>query len=388
MTGLLIIIYIAFISLGLPDSLFGVSWPVVHSDFGVPESFASIYSIIIGICTGGVSFVAGRLIRRFGTGRVTFYSTLLTAIGLLGISFSPNIIIMMLFSVIMGYGAGAIDTGLNNYVSLHYKARHMNWLHCFWGLGVTVSPMIMSVFLDGNPGSWRNGYRMVAVVQFVIAMIILATLNRWRSESTPQEAPAAQEPLPDKTFSQLIRQTGVATSILSLGLYCSGEFFLGTWGATYAVHTFAATPDVAAQWVSLYYGGIMLGRIVSGFLSAKISDNRLILGGMGIAAIGMVVLLLPIGSLSLCGLLLIGFGFGPVFPSVLHSIPSRFGTEYSADITGYHMGGAYAIGLAIQLLFGFLASATTFSITPFILLALCAGVLLATAATLKALKKA
>ena len=387
MVGLLIVIYIVFISLGLPDSLFGVSWPVVHLDFGVPESFASVYSIIIGVCTGGVSFVAGKLIRRFGTGKVTFYSTLLTVVAMIGISFAPNLLVMMLFAVVMGYGAGAIDTGLNNYVSLHYEARHMNWLHCFWGLGVTISPMIMSLFLGGENGSWRNGYRVVAILQFAIAMIVLATLNKWKSESEASENAEENQKVPDKTFGQLVRMKGVGTSILSLGFYCSGEFILGTWGATYAVNVFGLSPDVAAKWVSLYYGGIMLGRIVSGFVSMKVSDNWLIKGGMMIAAAGMIVLALPIGSLSLAGLLLIGFGFGPVFPSVLHSVPARFGTDYSADITGYHMGGAYAIGFGVQLIFGFLASATTFTITPFVLLTLCAGVLLATVTTLNALKK-
>ena len=387
MVGLLIVIYIVFISLGLPDSLFGVSWPVVHLDFGVPESFASVYSIIIGVCTGGVSFVAGKLIRRFGTGRVTLYSTLLTVIAMIGISFAPNLVVMMLFAVVMGYGAGAIDTGLNNYVSLHYEARHMNWLHCFWGLGVTISPMIMSLFLGGENGSWRNGYRVVAMLQFSIAMIVLATLNKWKSESETSENAEENRQVPEKTFGQLVRMKGVGTSILSLGFYCSGEFILGTWGATYAVNVFGLSPDVAAMWVSLYYGGIMLGRIVSGFVSMKVNDNWLIKGGMMIAAAGMVVLALPIGSFSLAGLLLIGFGFGPVFPSVLHSVPARFGTDYSADITGYHMGGAYAIGFGVQLIFGFLASATTFTITPFVLLALCAGVLLATVTTLNALKK-
>ena len=374
------IIYIVFISLGLPDSLFGVSWPVVHLDFGVSESFASVYSIIIGVCTGGVSFVAGRLIRRFGTGRVTFFSTLLTVVAMVGISFSPNLLVMMLFAVIMGYGAGAIDTGLNNYVSLHYEARHMNWLHCFWGLGVTISPMIMSLFLGGENGNWRNGYRVVALLQFAIAMLVLVTLNKWKSESDDAGNTENNHQIPDKTFGQLIRIKGVRTSILSLGFYCSGEFILGTWGATYAVNVFGLSPDVAAMWVSLYYGGIMLGRIVSGFVSMKVSDNWLIKGGMMIAATGMLVLVLPLGSLSLIGLLLIGFGFGPVFPSVLHSVPARFGTDYSADLTGYHMGGAYAIGFSVQLIFGFLASATTFIIAPFVLLALCAGVLFATVA--------
>ena len=387
MTGLLIVIYIVFISLGLPDSLFGVSWPVVHTEFGTPESFASLYSIITGICTGGVSFIAGKLIRKFGTGKVTLFSTILTALGLIGISFSPNIAVMMICSVIMGYGAGAIDTGLNNFVSLHYEARHMNWLHCFWGIGVTVSPIIMSVFLDGS-GTWRSGYRVVALLQLAIALIVLLTLKKWNIKSdTDSPAEGQKKDIPEKNLFQLLKIKGVMTSILSLGLYCSGEFLIGTWGATYAVNVFAVSPDEAAKWVSLYYGGIMLGRIVSGFISVKLSDNTLIKSGMIIAAIGMIILILPFGTTSLLGLLLIGFGFGPVFPSVLHSVPSRFGQDYSADITGYHMGGAYGIGFAFQLIYGYVASATTFKITPFVLLAFSAGVLVATVITLKKIKK-
>ena len=231
---LLIVIYIVFISLGLPDSLFGVSWPVVHLEFGIPESFASAYSIIIAVCTGGVSFVAGKLIRKFGTAKVTFFSTLLTAVGLLAISLSPNIAWMIICSVVLSYGAGAIDTGLNNYVSLHYKAKHMNWLHCFWGVGVTLSPMIMSAFLGGEAGQWRNGYRVIALIQLSIAMIVLATLRKWNT--TPQEAASSDEKS-EKKMLDLLRMKGVPTSILSLGLYCSGEFLIGVWGATYAVNT-------------------------------------------------------------------------------------------------------------------------------------------------------
>lgn len=388
MIGLLVVIYIVFISLGLPDSLFGVSWPVVHTEFGTPESFASLYSIITGVCTGGVSFVAGRLIRKFGTGKVTFFSTLLTALGLIGISFSPNIVVMMICSVIMGYGAGAIDTGLNNFVSLHYKARHMNWLHCFWGVGVTVSPIIMSAFLGDGEGSWRNGYRVVALMQFGIALIVLFTLKKWNIKTQKSDSAVAEKKnVPEKGLFELLKIKGVITSILSLGLYCGGEFMIGTWGATYAVNVFALSPDDAAKWVSLYYGGIMLGRVISGFVSVKLSDNTLIKSGMVIAAIGMIILALPLGEASLLGLFLIGVGYGPVFPSVLHSVPSRFGSDYSADITGYHMGGAYGIGFAVQLAYGYLASATTFLITPFVLLVLCAGVIGATLITLKTIKK-
>lgn len=383
---LLAVIYIVFISLGLPDSLFGVSWPVVHTEFGLPENIASLYSIIMGVCTGGVSFVSGKLIRKFGTGKVTFLSTLLTVIGLIGISFSTNIFLMMLFSIILGFGAGAIDTGLNNYVSLHYKARHMNWLHCFWGVGVTVSPIIMSFFLADENNSWRNGYRAIALIQFFIALIVLFTLKKWKVESKTETSENGNADIRGKSFSELLRIKGVVISILSLGLYCSGEFMIGTWGATYAINVFAVSPDEAAKWVSLYYGGIMLGRIISGFVADKLSDNTLIKIGAICAAVGIIILILPFGASSLFGLLLVGIGYGPIFPSVLHSVPSKFGKNYSADITGYHMGGAYGIGFAVQLIYGYVASATSFAITPYILLALIIGVFVATLITLKIIK--
>lgn len=387
MTALLIVIYIAFVSLGFPDSLFGVTWPVVHLEFGLPESFGSVYSVVTAVSTGGIAFIAGPLLRKFGTGRVTFFSTLLTALGLICISFSPNIIVMMICTIIMGYGAGAIDTGLNNFVSLHYKAKHMNWLHCCWGLGVTISPIIMSAFLGGD-GTWRGGYRVVALIQFAIALIILASLKKWNVQpKAVAETESAQKELPKKSFLDLLKEKGMVTSILSLGLYCAGEFTIGTWGATYAVNVLAISPDEAAKWISLYFCGIMVGRIIAGFLSEKLSDNTLIKGGMVIAAVGMIVMLLPIGKTALVGLLLIGMGYGPVFPSVLHSVPARFGAEYSADITGYHMSGAYGVGFVIQFAFGYIASATTFAIMPFMLLAFGLGVIGTTIVTLRKLKK-
>ena len=386
MVLLLAVIYIVFISLGLPDSLFGVAWPVVHQDFSVPEGFASVYSIIVGVCTGGVSFVSGKLIRKFGTGMVTLVSIAITALGLIGISFSPNITVMMLFSVILGYGAGAIDTGLNNFVSLHFKAQHMNWLHCFWGVGVTVSPIIMSVFLGEDGGSWRNGYRVIALLQALIGLIVLFSLKRWKKIEKSVTLEESESTDSNAKMLELLKGKGVLTSILSLGLYCSMEFLIGTWGASYAVNVFALPPGQAAKWVSLYYGGIMLGRMISGFISMKVKDKDLIRGGIALCFLGMIFFALPIGEYSLFGLLFIGVGFGPIFPSVLHSVPEKFGSTYSADLTGYHMGGAYGIGFSVQLIYGYVAAGTTFKITPFVLVALCIGLILANEYTLKAVK--
>lgn len=387
MSALLIVIYIVFVSLGLPDSLFGVAWPVVHEDFGIDQSFASLYSIITGVCTGGVSFIAGKMLRKFGTAKVTFFSTLLTVIALVGMSFSPNIVVMMIFAVVLGYGAGAIDTGLNNFVSLHYEARHMNWLHCCWGLGVTISPLIMSNFLTGENGSWRNGYRVVALLQLAIAAVILFSIKKWDKVEKSIKPVESEETAGGGKLLDLLKIKGVIPSILSMGLYCSMEFSLGTWGATYAVNSFAIAPDEAAMWVSLYYGGIMLGRVIAGFASMKLNDKALIKGGIITAFVGIIIFALPLGKLSLAGFLLIGIGFGPIFPSILHSVPERFGTTYSADLTGYHMGGAYGIGFAVQLIYGYTASATTFKITPFVLLALCIGVFIANEVALKKTKK-
>lgn len=388
MTLLLAIIYIVFVSLGLPDSLFGVSWPVVHTDFGISESFASYYSIITAVCTGGVSFIAGKLLRRFGTAKVTFFSTLLTAVALLGISFSPNIVFMMIFSVVLGYGAGAIDTGLNNFISLHYESRHMNWLHCCWGLGVTISPLIMSQFLSEESGSWRNGYRIVSLLQLLIALIVLVFIKRWeKTEKSTEEANGATEEAGSGRLIDLLKIRGVIPSVLSMGFYCGMEFTLGTWGATYAVNTFNLPPDEAAKWVSLYYGGIMLGRIIAGFISVRVPDKPLIKGSIIAALLGISVFALPLGKFSLIGFLLIGIGFGPIFPTILHCVPERFGKKYSADLTGYHMGGAYGIGFFIQLLYGFTATATTFRITPFVLLAVCLGVFISNEAAVRKTSK-
>ena len=387
MITVLIVIYVVFISLGLPDSLLGVAWPVLHGELNVPESFASVFSIIVGVCTGGVSFVSGTLIRKFGTARVTLASIFVTALGLVGISFAPNIAVIILFSIILGYGAGAIDTGVNNFVSLHYNASHMNFLHCFWGVGVTVSPMIMSIFLDSE-GSWRNGYRVVALLQVLIALSVIAVMRKWLNmeKDKKDELSDGNEKGDEKGIMGILKMRGVLFSILSLGLYCSMEFICGTWGASYIVNVFGLAPSEAAKWVSLYYGGIMLGRLVSGFVATRLGDNKLIKIGIGFSALGIAILLLPIGKASLVGFLVMGFGFGPVFPSVLHNIPERFGAKYSADITGYHMGGAYFIGFSSQLIYGFAATATTFKITGFVLLALCVGLFLANMTALKKIK--
>ena len=348
---LLALIYLIFLSLGLPDSLFGAAWPVMHVDFNVNESFASIYMIITAVGSGGVSFIAGPLIRKFGTGKVTVVSILLTAVGMLVIGFSVHIAMAICGSILMGLGAGAIDTGLNNYVSTHYKARHMNWLHAFWGVGVTLSPIIMGAFLDQN-NNWRGGYRCVSCIQFAIFAVSLFSLPLFKkyehsvtvetldgaapdeseeeNENTTKEQAEEDGEKPKKkkpAIFEILKIKGVAWAVLSLGIYTSMEFLIGTWGASYAVNTKGVSPADAARWVSLYFGGIMAGRVISGFISYKFDDKVLIRLGIVVMTIGMIVFALPIGKYSLAGLLLIGTGFGPVFPSTIHSVPFRFGTK-------------------------------------------------------------
>lgn len=402
---LLALIYLIFISLGLPDSLFGAAWPIMHIDFNLDESFASVYMIITAVGSGGMSFVAGPLIRKFGTGKVTVVSVLATAGGMLIIGFAPHVAVAILGSILMGLGAGAIDTGLNSFVSTHYKASHMNWLHAFWGVGVTLSPLIMSVFLD-NGDNWRGGYRCVSYIQLGIFCVALLSLPLWKkfdkkpatelpvpTEELPaddtvagdMETPSAETDADTKTVAKekkkpaifkIIKMRGVFFAILALGFYTGMEFLIGTWGATYAVNVKGVTAAVAARWVSLYFGGIMIGRVLSGFLSYKLSDKILVRIGIIVMLLGMIVFALPIGEYALIGMLLIGIGFGPVFPATIHLVPIRFGTEYAADITGIQMGGSYVIGWAVQLTFGFVAPATTFAFMPYLLIALAFGLLI------------
>lgn len=392
MIFLLVMIYITFISLGLPDSLFGVSWPVMHLDLNVRENFASIYMIIVAAGSGGTSFFAGPLIRKFGTGRVTFVSVLLTAAGILVVGLAPNIWVAVFGSILLGIGAGAVDSGLNCYVAKHYKASHMNWLHCFWGVGVTVSPLIMSVFLKG--GSWRDGYITIACIQFGIAALLMFSLPLWKKyEKRPtlpalkpeEECAVSGEEAQDINKKRkapvifgVLKMRGVPLAMLSLGLYCGMEFLLGTWGASYVVHTKSVDAATAAKWISLYYGGIMIGRFICGFLSYKLNDKGLIRLGIAVTVLGIIVLALPIGAYALTGLLLIGIGFGPIFPATIHATPSRFGEEYSADITGLQMGAAYAVGWSIQMCFGFIATKTTFTFMPYMLIGVCALLLAVT----------
>lgn len=370
---LLVVIYIAFISLGLPDSLFGVTWPVVHLELGVDEGFASLYMLIVGAGTATVSFIAGPLIRKLGTGWVTAISVLLTALGLFGMSIAPSIVLIIISSIVLGIGAGAVDTGLNDFVSKHYKARHMSWLHCFWGIGVTVSPLIMSLFLE--QGSWRGGYRSTAIIQLCLAAVMFLSLPLWKKVSAKHQSVSVEikEEKSSEKFN-IIKERGVVFAALSLAIYCGMEYLVGVWGASYLVNIFEFSPAIAARYIAMYYGGIMAGRFVTGVLTVRLSNKILIRFGIIIAVAGIIMLLLPMKALMLPGLLLIGMGYAPIFPCTIDSTKTRFNSKFSADIIGFQMGFAYVGAVSFQLIVGFVATRTTFLILPFILLAL--GVLL------------
>lgn len=393
---LLVVIYIAFISLGLPDSMFGVTWPLMHLDLGLDEGFAAVYMLVVGICTASVSFVAGPIIRKLGTEWVTSVSVTLTAVGMFGIGISKNIWIMMIFAVMLGIGAGAIDTALNDFVSKHYKARHMSWLHGFWGIGVTLSPLIMSVFLA--QGGWRGGYMTMSYIQFSLSLVMFLSIPLWKyvrkihqqqnSQSLKDNTLASNKKMLDKSLDSstkvsveisaitpqkrfnIFKERGVVLAGLALALYCGMEYIVGLWGASYLVNMRSLTPAMAAKYVSLYYGGIMVGRFITGALTIKVSNKILIRGGTVLASLGFLFLAIPVTQLLFPGLILIGLGFGPIFPTSIDATKSRFNPKYSADIIGFQMGFAYIGAFISQLIFGYTATRTTWSIFPYVLLAM------------------
>ena len=381
---LLAVIYLTFISLGLPDSVFGAVWPVAQVDFAVPGALGSLFTTLTGVAGALAGFFAGRLIRRYGTYIVTTVSVALTAIGLLLISFTTAYWQMLAVSVVMGLGSGAIDTGLNTFVSEHYSAAHMNLLHCFWGVGVMLSPIVMSVFI--GKGDWQNGYIVLAAIQAVIFSAVAASRPLWKKFSPKEREVKATV---KRKIGEILKTKGVLLRIFSLGLYCAAEFTVGTWGASFLVNARGISEADAALGSTAFYGGLMLGRLLAGLLAIKFSDKILIRSGLILAIPGAILLAIPAAAwTSYAALVLIGTGMGPVFPSVLHTVPARFGTESAAEITGYHMGGAYVIGFAVQLSFGFIASKAGYEFMAYLITAIVALTLAVTEIVSNKTKKA
>ncbi|MGE7762198.1 MFS transporter [Peribacillus sp. NPDC097895] len=380
-TLLLIMIYLAFISLGIPDSLLGVAWPVMQSDFGQPLETAGFLYMIIAAGTILSSLASGWLNDRIGTGKVTLISVILTAAALLGFSYAPSLYWLIICAVPLGLGAGAIDAALNNYVALHYKSHHMSWLHCFWGVGASIGPIMISYFI-ANKGSWRDGYFTIAFLQLGLACLLLLTLPLWSkvSRKKQMEAEAGRtESLPDERAYGVkpLKIKGVKFALLSFFFYCGVESTLGLWGSSYLVGSKGISAAVAAQWVSFFYGGITLGRLITGFITFRVSNEKLIRSGQITAIIGIVLFILPLPVyMSLAGFILAGLGLAPIYPCMIHETPIRFGKKHSQSIIGYQMAVAYTGTTFLPPLLGILASHTTIGIFPYFALAYMIAMLL------------
>jgi fucose permease len=357
---LLIIIYLSFISLGLPDSLLGSAWPSMYNVLNVPLHYAGFISMIVAGGTVISSLLSEKIIRRFGTGIVTAASVLMTAIALTGFSVSHVFMALCIFAIPLGLGAGSVDAALNNYVALHYKARHMNWLHCFWGIGASIGPVIMSAFLiRGN--SWNSGYRTIGIIQICLVALLFISLPLWGNRKDDKK-PIKRESL---KITALLRIAGVKQVLIAFFCYCSIETVTGLWGSSYLVMVKNIAPEKAAQWIALYYIGITSGRFISGFITMKLSNRKMIRLGQGIIAGGIIVLVLPFGNYTLLpGFFMIGLGCAPVYPGLIHETPNNFGKEYSQGIIGIQMASAYIGTTLMPFVFGKFASQINFAIFP------------------------
>lgn len=384
---LLPIIYVAFISLGLPDSLLGAAWPVMGAELGAPLEAAGIVSMIIAGGTIASSLMSDRVTRRFGAGLVTAVSVGMTAAALAGFSLAPNFAALCVFAVPYGLGAGAVDAALNNFVALHYRARHMSWLHCFWGVGASAGPYIMGHFLLGS-GGWHGGYRAVSLVQVVLAAILFFTLPLWRKNSRSDGEATDGGASRAKSLREVLGIRGVPFVLAAFFGYCAMESTAGLWAASYLVDFRGIAPEVAARFASFFYLGITGGRLLNGFVAERFGDRRMIRAGIFVAIIGIILVALPLRSEfpALAGLVVVGLGCAPIYPSVIHSTPSNFGAENSQAVVGVQMAGAYAGSTFMPPLFGLIASRAGIFLYPFCLLFFALVILLGTEALDRAKK--
>lgn len=392
---LLVIIYIAFISLGLPDSLIGSAWPVMHRDLQVPVSYMGIITMLISGSTILSSLLSDRLTRRFGTGLVTAVSVFLTAAALFGFSVSGSFRLLCLWAVPYGLGAGAVDASLNNYVALHYASRHMSWLHCFWGVGCSVSPYIMSYALTGH-SSWGLGFRIVSIIQIVLTAALFFSLPLWKkaagmtprtvgtdaatssgtAENTASETGSAENSdtaAPSGkalTIRQVLQLKGVPFVLITFWSYCALESTTGIWASSYLVQHRGIDAETAAMFASLFYLGITFGRFLCGFVADRLGDRTLIRIGTLTALTGAALILLPLSAdfPALAGLIIVGLGCAPIYPSIIHSTPDNFGRENSQAVIGIQMASAYLGSTFMPPVFGLLAAYVSIGLYPAYLL--------------------
>lgn len=390
---LLIIIYLAFISLGLPDSLLGAAWPVMQLDFGAPLDTAGLLFMTVAGGTIISSLVSGKVLKRFGTGKVTLVSVLMTAAALLGFYFAPAVSWLIVCAIPLGLGAGAVDTGLNDYVAANYKAHHMSWLHCFWGVGATLGPIIMAQFIsEGN--EWRNGYFAISVIQFVLVFILLVTLPIWKKVKNKNNTHLNEKFLDEASDEEKVNEVsplkikGVKLALAAFLFYCGVEAAVGLWGSSFLVNVKGLSAASAAQWVSFYYAGITVGRFITGFITFKMTNRTLIRSGQIIALAGAIILLIPLPPVfSLVGFIIVGLGLAPIFPCMLHETPARFGKQHSQSIMGYQMALAYTGTTFIPPLLGFISSHSTIGIFPVWLILFAAAMLVSSEKLNQILKK-
>ena len=361
-TLLIVLIYMAFISLGLPDSLLGSAWPVMHQDIGVSISFMGILSMIISGGTIISSLMSDRITKKLGTNKVTAISVFLTAIALMGFSYAKNIWWLIAFAIPYGLGAGSIDAALNNYVAIHYSSKHMSWLHCFWGVGTIISPFIMSYSLTNY--SWNNGYSIVSIIQFIIGIILLLTLPIWKVNSVSK----AQEEIQTESigFITALKIKGVPSLLIGFFSYCAAECTAMSWSCTYLVNARGIDEPTAAAFASMFFIGMTVGRFIGGFFMDTLGDKRMIVLGSSIIGIGLILMMIPnTDSLfSLIGLIVIGLGCAPIYPCIIHATPNNFGPEKSGAIIGIQMASAYCGATFIPPIFGLISEFVGFELFP------------------------
>ncbi len=372
MVGLLLaLIYISFISLGLPDAVLGSAWPVISSEFSVPISRMGIVTIIISAGTIISSLSSDRLIKKIGVHKITAVSIATTAIALLGFSISPSFYALCLWAIPYGLGAGSVDAALNNYVAVHFESKHMSWLHCMWGVGATLGPYVMSIALTNNL-TFRGGYHILFIVQAVLSVLILLSAPVWRAKKQPEQD-AGHEHKKPLNLTQIFKINGVPYIALAFFCYCAVETTAGLWATSYLVFIRGVEPEIAAAFGALFYLGITIGRGICGFIAIKYSNTQMIRGGAFIMAVGVTILFLPIANGSFIGLILIGLGSAPIYPCIIHSTPANFGVANSQAITGVQMASAYTGTLSMPALFGIIGRNAGFSMYPIFI-----GVLLVT----------
>lgn len=368
MTSLLLaVIYLAFIGLGLPDSLLGAAWPMIYPQFGVPVSSMGLISMIISAGTILSSLNSSRLTRALGAGKVTLLSTALTAIALLGFGMSRSLWQLCFWAVPYGLGAGSVDAALNNYVALHYASRHMSWLHCMWGVGTIIGPSLMSAALTGGHG-WSGGYLLTALVQGLIVAVLLLSLPLW---GRPTSGNGSETETAALSLREVLAIPGAKEVMLCFFGYCALESTAGLWAASYLTLARNIPAETAAGFAALFYLGITAGRAVSGWLAPHLGDDGMIRLGLWGIGLGLAALLLPgPAAVSLAGLVIIGLGCAPIYPSIIHSTPAHFGAHRSQAVIGVQMASAYVGSMAMPPLFGLMARQITPALFPFYLLVL------------------